>query len=381
MFQGKEEFLLKNINYIDVINKSSKIKKNIVVKNGFIAQIFDSSRNITNKTVFDCTNLWAIPSFIDTHVHLSFNPFLCDDVSNNIAIYSNLTDAVLSGTCLVRDLGSNKELTKSIIQIQQQNKLCFPEIITAGTPLCVDSGHGHDYGVCINIEKINDWLYQHKEEGHSWVKIMNDPENHSQYYLELVVSIAHKIGLKVACHAFTPIGIKSAISSGVDTVEHSLPYDNYCLSNSANIYFVPTAFSAWTSIRDEFQEQVSEKEKQYLVDWYKHICENISKSYINNCNLATGTDGGCAPSRLSDIKNEVKFLYKHGISPMQCLCASTINAAKMLGKENLYGSISVGKYANIIVLKNNPLKNINALDETIAIWLRGTTIKNEVTFI
>lgn len=381
MFQNNDAFILKKINYVDVINHSCVINKDIVVENGIISHIEENISSHDSENVFDCTNLWAIPSFIDTHVHLSFNPFCCDDFSNERAIILNLTDATLAGTCLVRDLGSNGHLSKEIISVQKQNRLCFPEIITAGTPLCINSGHGSEYGVSVAQEGIDEWLFFHKKNGHTWVKIMNDPERHSQDFLNKVVLSAHKIGLKVACHVFTPKGICSAISAGVDSVEHSLPHEKIYLKNAAKMFFVPTAFSAFISIQDDFLNQVTAQESQHLIDWYNFLHESFRKSYINSCNISTGTDGGCAPSRLSDIKNEIKFLANQGIDNMQCLCAASINGALLLGKEEEYGSISIGKYANIIVFKNNPVENINEIDAPLAIWLRGTKIKKEVTFL
>ncbi len=380
MFKTNEELVLHNINYIDVVHHTFKLNKSIVINNGIIRQIKDGLSEVNLKTVLDCTGLWAIPSFIDTHAHLSFNPFIPEDTSNYDAIYSNLIDAALAGTCLIRDVGVNSELGKTILRIQQQNKLCFPEIVMSGTPLCVNCGHGNEYGVCIGFDEIDSWLCKHKQEGNSWVKIMNDPENHSQDYLNKVVTKAHNIGLKVACHAFTERGIRAAICAEVDTIEHSLPFDDFCFSESTNIYFVPTAYSAWLSTRENFLQKTPKEEVQYLLDWNRLITDNFEKSIKNHCNIITGTDGGCAPSRLYDIKNEVKIFSKYGMSNMQCLCSTTIEAAKMLGKESLYGSISVGKYANIIILKSNPLNRINTIDEMLAILLRGINIKNEVLF-
>lgn len=380
MFQSLGEVTLHNLSFIDVLNQTIEIHKDITFKQGIITKISIFQNSISSNGV-DCTGLWAIPSLIDAHAHLSFNPYMTSDVSNNGAIYLNLTEATLSGVCLVRDLGVGEALSQNIREVQSQSQICFPEIVAAGTPICINTGHGADFGTCVNFDDIGDWMSMHHLQGYEWVKIMNDPENHSQVYLNEIVARAHEKALLVACHVFTPAGIESAIEAQVDTIEHSVPCTPRTFSKARNIFYVPTAYSAWISTQSEFLQSITEKEAQHLLNWNQLLKDWFGQAINQGFKLVTGTDGGCAPSSLHDIISEIKIFSHYGMGTMDSIKAATITAAQCLQREDLYGSITEGKYANIILLDSNPLDNINALDNRRAIFLRGTSVLNEVKFL
>ena len=380
MFQEFSETTLHNVNFVDVVGRAIEEHKDITFRNGIITKISDTdnSNSALSAHVLDCTGLWAVPSFIDVHAHLSFNPYDPADLSNSGAIYFNLTDAALAGVCLVRDLGVNKNLCTKIIEAQNQTNICFPEIVTAGSPICVDLGHGIEFGTCVSHDEIGSWIESHKREGHEWIKIMNDPENHSQEYLNVFVSKAHELGLMVACHAFTEKGIESAITAQVDTIEHSIPFNPDTFTRARDIYFVPTAYSAWVSTQPRFLSTMSYNEAEHLLNWYSFLETNLRNAIKENINIVAGTDGGSAPSALRDIVSEIKIFSHYGMDFMHCLEAATIASARCLKRERLYGSIEVGKYANMVLLETNPVVDKMALDKRRAIFIRGTSILNEV---
>lgn len=71
------------------------------------------------------------------------------------------------------------------------------------------------------------------------------------------------------------------------------------------------------------------------------------------------------------LHQELKLLVQIGLSNHEAIKTATINPAICLSMQDLYGSISVGKYADILILGNNPLENIENLKAIELVILKG----------
>ena len=367
--------LLKNVNYLDVESGCIKHNKDIFIQNNIIKRI-DSKLDYLDCNQIDCKDLYAIPSYIDMHVHISFNSYI-DGVFSFDNIIPNIYEAAQNGVCLLRDVGIKNYWTKQKILSSIQG-FPVPKIVMSGSPICVENGHGIEYGEIVKESEISKWIYMHKCLGYEWVKIMNDPENHSESYLKHFVYEAHRYDLKVACHVFRNYGIELAIKSGCDTIEHVVP-TNYTQTDVLNPYYVPTAYSAWSSCQKSYLKKLKEKDAHYLLEWLELLENNICSAIKHNTKILCGTDAGCCPSSFKDIVSEMMTLNYYGLNNLEVIRAATINAAECLGYNSLYGSISEGKFANIIILKNNPLTEIDALRFPQYIFLDGIKIRDEVS--
>ena len=75
--------------------------------------------------------------------------------------------------------------------------------------------------------------------------------------------------------------------------------------------------------------------------------------------IATGTDAGnIGTLHVSSYFEEQRQMYQAGMTNAQILQASTINGAKAVGKAGEFGSIAVGKRADLLILNKNPLTDI-----------------------
>ena len=193
MNNGKQ-ILYKNINIIDLESGAIKYNTGLLSKGDIIEEIGTMPETICDD-VIDCKSLYAVPSLIDMHVHITFNAFADGEMSlNNVAV--NLGQAARHGICVVRDVGTHPQWSIQAVR-QILPDLPLPEVVFSGAPLCIPNGHGWDYGVFVESEQLENYMKSHKDAGFEWVKIMNDPENHPLKYLAKTVQCAHKCRSRV----------------------------------------------------------------------------------------------------------------------------------------------------------------------------------------
>lgn len=376
---------LNHINIVDVISGNIIEDCSIIIEDGKIKTI-ETSDNKLDKTVQSAKKLWAIPSFVDMHAHITFEGrehyHIRFDYNESAELslarcVQNVTEALFSGVCLIRDVGAKSDVIYSLRNMIESRKILGPELILSGKPLCVESGHGYEFGQTLNGRSIGDLINNHLENNLSWLKIMNDPELFPIELLSAIVKAAHQANLKVAIHAFTEDGIKNAVQSEADTIEHAIAFSDEIanIARSNGTWFVPTLYCSKVSLGHDYLSTVHDKTyKFYLQQWHDFLHKNFIHHKTSKLPLLTGTDAGSAPSTFSDICHEIVYLHTQGISAIDALRSATIFPSKALGMEENYGSISAGKWANFILLSQNPLDQISSINTPEAIWYKGKSI-------
>ncbi len=96
--------------------------------------------------------------------------------------------------------------------------------------------------------------------------------------------------------------------------------------------------------------------------------------------VAIGTDFGgyTTPFDLGMPMTEIRLMETAGMAPMQIIVAGTKNAAYVCGMEERLGTIDVGKVADIIVLSDNPLDDLGALEDVRMVIHKGEIIHNSL---
>jgi len=75
------------------------------------------------------------------------------------------------------------------------------------------------------------------------------------------------------------------------------------------------------------------------------------------------------------LPKELEALVRGGMTPLQVLQAATMNGAELIGMSKDIGSVEPGKYADIIAVQGDPLKNINAMEQVGFVMKGGAVIK------
>jgi imidazolonepropionase-like amidohydrolase len=89
--------------------------------------------------------------------------------------------------------------------------------------------------------------------------------------------------------------------------------------------------------------------------------------------MAFGTDAGVCPYGTSG--KQFAFMVKYGMTPMQAIQAATSNAADLLGHSKEVGSIKPGKFADVVAVTGDPLKDISLLEQVQFVMKDGEVFK------
>ncbi len=106
--------------------------------------------------------------------------------------------------------------------------------------------------------------------------------------------------------------------------------------------------------------------------------ENFPKAVKKGVKIALGTDAGGFDWKALNQANEFAYYVQYGMTPMQAIRAGTTTAAELLGWSDKLGSIEAGKWADIVAVSGDPLKDIKELENVKFVMKGGTVYKNEM---
>lgn len=197
--------------------------------------------------------------------------------------------------------------------------------------------------------------------------------------LKAVMEEAGRRHRPVMAHAHATEGIKLAVKAGARSIEHAsyLDEEGIDLMVKHGTYLVPTL-----TIGLYFEEkQADSKALAKAIELSKKSKEeNVKSSMLSlaikkGVKVVVGTDYVGWSADYS--AREFGELIKLGMTPMQAIQAGTKVNAELLGKEKEFGTIETGKFADIIAVKEDPLKDITELQRVKFVMIGGKVVKKE----
>jgi imidazolonepropionase-like amidohydrolase len=177
--------------------------------------------------------------------------------------------------------------------------------------------------------------------------------------LRAIVDEAHGWGKKVACHAYSGIGLHRALDGGCDSIEHGLDLDDAAIAQmlKQGTWYVPTLSVYYT---DWGPEDTPDGKRDRLRASSHEV--SFKKALKAGIKIVFGTDMGGIPWT-EPIAQEFTHLVDFGMAPMDAIQSATSRAAVMLDKEGEIGVIAAGAYADIVATPGDPLKDIKTLQD------------------
>lgn len=374
-------WILKGGSIIDGLNDEVVENSYIKVENGRITEVKEGEPgDAEGFEVIDCTGKYILPGLIDCHVHLVWNgsadpqSLIKNEENDRIALeaYKHALDTLKLGVTTVRDLGAPDRTVLHVRNVIDSGLLSGPTIIAAGAPICMTGGHVYYLGYeSDGPDEVRKNTRRVLKEGADLVKVMatggiytkgEEPGSVQLTIEELSAAKeeALKKNKKVSAHADGIEGIMNCLEVGIDTIEHGIYADRQALEIMKNqgTFLVPTmAVMRQLISSPDIPAYALEKAKQVVGPHFSMLQEAVQIGV----KIATGTDCGSPLTPPRYYYDELAIMHEAGMSEMEVIKASTSVAAECLGIEDQRGSISPGKFADLLIADSNPLNDLNSL--------------------
>jgi imidazolonepropionase-like amidohydrolase len=319
-----------------------------------------------NAKIIELNGASVLPGFINAHVHDSFNP-------------DKLSTWAIHGVTSVRDMAihikSIDEIIKTLaLRSGELNKPTYARLFSAGPMIGVPGGYGGYIEISSPEEAINT-VKRLIEGGADAIKISLEDGFAGQHNLpkltpeeiKAIVHTAHSFGKRVTLHVTQAKYLEQGINLGVDEIAH-IPWDSIPMPVirsmiEKNIYLVPT-FTVFRNYGAPIQRCISN-----LHNFVKAGGQVI---------LGNDFDGGIGTFESGIPMYEIECMKKAGMTPMEIIVSSTRNGAYACDQLKNIGTIEAGKFADILIVKDNPLIDMNALADIRAVIKNGNIIVDHI---
>ena len=220
--------------------------------------------------------------------------------------------------------------------------------------------------------------------GADWIKYYSDRREHfdpdgrlhssvnfTDEESRAIVEEAHRLGKKVAAHAVGSEGIAHALRAGVDTIEHGDGLTEVLMDEMVRkgVYWVPTLTvdRNLAAVGGEFWKKTFDLQR-----------ENFAKAIQKGVKIALGTDAGGFDWKKVNQAKEFEYYVQYGMTPMQAIRAGTSVASELLGWSDTAGTVEAGKWADLVAVSGNPLKDVTELQKVKFVMKGGVIFKNEL---
>lgn len=361
-------------------------------------------------TTVDIGGNTVAPGFFDCHVHLSLpgpkggSPIKAAMVEPSFALFqvlSRLTATLEAGITTVRDLmgidtGVRDAVTYGLIP--------GPRLLVAGKMLSQTGGHadfhlksGIDGTALVSgvvVDSVDEARHEVRELLRSGVDVVkvassggvtspNDDPDFLGARTEIVAALVEEAnnygGRKVAAHAIGFLGIQAAVQGGVHSIEHG-----YALTDELRQEMIERGqFLVPTLIETLHPDTATPQAAAKSAKWHALAQESIRASVEAGVKVAVGTDAGLVPDH-GDTLGELGCLVRFGgMTPMQAIVAGTKTSAELCGLDHVLGTLEAGKIADVVVIKGNPLDDIDSLanhDNILLVLQDGRVASNRGAF-
>jgi len=351
--------------------------------------------------IIDVNSMTLMPGIINAHGHvgntLGLEPghYSEENILDHLSLYARY------GVTTINSLGGDGKEAAILRDQQDTATLDRARIYIAGAVVTGDSPEE-----AINVVNDNAAL------GVDFIKIRVDDnlgttDKMSNEIYQSVIAKAHELDLPLASHLYYLEDAKLLLQAGSDFIAHSVRDQMVdsaliALLREKKVCYCPTltrevSTFVYEDTPDFFDdpfflretdpqviEQLKDPERQQRVkesqsaQTYKLALEtakqNLKILADAGINIAFGTDSG-PPARFQGYFEhlEMELMAEAGLNPMQIIVSATGDAANCLGFKDL-GTLEVGKWADFMVLKENPLDDIKNSRSIESVWIAGNQI-------
>jgi imidazolonepropionase-like amidohydrolase len=202
--------------------------------------------------------------------------------------------------------------------------------------------------------------------------VLDDIPTFTMDELRAIVDEAHRQHHKVASHAAALNGVHNSVEAGVDSIEHGMYIADADLKAMVQkgVFYVPTLY-----VGEYVAQGRAAAGAQVWVDMIKIHADTFQRAVKAGVKVAFGTDVGGFDWGINPAV-EFPLMVQYGMTPAQAIRSATASAAELLDMQNDVGSIAPGKYADLVAVKGDPLRDIALLQKIDFVMKGGEVFKS-----
>jgi imidazolonepropionase-like amidohydrolase len=386
----------------------------ILIENGRITAAGSKLAIPTGAEVIDLGGAMVLPGLIDSHTHLlmNYNDELGGDDPNMILTVTQMSTAkrallgakmgledLEAGITVVRDLGnSGVSGDVALRDAIRSGWVVGPRVFASTRALSAAGGQfgnvsgdtqkiiEQEYVAISGVEEARRAVRQAFYDGADLIKVIvnTGPRVVSLEELKVIVEEAHRVGRKVSAHAIGDQATRISAEAGVDSIEHAyiVPDDVLKMMAEKKIFLVPTDFPAEYYLPSNLPPEQKQRRLEAIKGFTNGSRSRLARAVKAGVPIAAGSDSYYAKQGMTRGQTSLLIFRAYreaGMTPLEIIRAATINAADLLaGDRTLFGSIEKGKFADLIAVTGDPLKDITELEHVRFVMKGGQVIKNEI---
>ena len=282
-------------------------------------------------------------------------------------------------------------------ELVRSGKLAGPEVVAAGVFVTPDLGGtvladprlASLYGGVNTDDELRMLVNINAEHGVDVIKTrgtqragLPDTDPRQQVYTErqlrIVVDEAAKHGIPVMVHAHGDEGARAAVLAGARSIEHGtyLSDETLRLMKERGTWMVPT-YVTMDEMNEEQYDYVLRLRGKHMVPQLERA---IRKAHELGVPIATGADNYYDNKSINRISIEVEHFVRMGMTNFEALQTATTSSAELLQMGDRTGRIVQGYEADMILVPDNPLTNIEALQDVLLVMSNGHVAMKRIPF-
>ena len=345
--------------------------------------------------IVDAVGKWVMPGMIDAHCHMTYGESMSQEEQD---LYTSVEGRTLrsawnarkvlrAGITGISQPGGSYYIGVAVREAIRDRMLPGPRMTTAGRYITTSNGLTDWYPEPVGVPdssigslanttaEMKDNVRRQVKNGVDFIKLSDSPFGEYQAFtgdeLKAIADLAHQLNRRVTIHARGSAEVSAAVAAGFDWIMHGNVMTDEVIDQLAQsrIPLVPTLLLLANQADYGHLVGVPLEASDGCRRMLDKTADSLHRAHKAGVKMVMGTDTGFATTPYGEWHaRELQLLMEYaGLSAMEAIQAATVNAAPMLNMAGQVGEIRAGYIADLLLLADNPLRDITVLQDPVNI--------------